>query len=363
LEIEDPRVLSAIAIPSVTAMKGLPALCCQCHCPIIDNSTLMRCQCLIVVCQECARLSLKDQIRCSDRQLTYCEWYLRCPVCSTTTDNKNDALVRNMDHIHSRFKTLLFSAALHYEVKLPNSDSEADWLSIVAGKPIKFSTREVNNSLQEVLDGFLNDGILTQWSGYRMTNARRHETILLLARLESYRQQQQKGNVDLQPVTVRDLPLGPLEEVQFRRNSTLERILASIESDSEEIAVLCDICKGPLVDRTVQSFCSCVYFCCQSCIVKTATNRVEFLSMSSPDCLLLCPHCKQLSIPYTQESHRRAYEYQTQLLESLYSRNGSSLSVPNSTAKIMSRMELKRQLRRDQGVCSSVPPLTCRWDP
>jgi hypothetical protein len=178
--------------------------------------------------------------------------------------------------------------------------------------------------------------------------------------LESYRQQQQqKGNVDLQPVTVLDLPLGPLEEVQLRRNSTLERILASIVSESEEIdneaiSVLCMVCDGPLVDRTVLSFCSCVHFCCQSCIVKTATNRVEFLGLSSPDCLLLCPHCKQLSIPYTQESHRRAYEYQTQLLESLYSRNGSSLSVPNSTAKIMSRMELERQLRQDQGVCSSV---------
>jgi hypothetical protein len=298
----------------------------------------MRCQCLIVVCQECARLSLKDQIRCSDRQLTYCEWYLHCPVCSTTTDNKNDALVRNMDHIHSCVRELLFSAALHYKVELPcppNSKSEVEWLSIVAGKLFDCSTREVNNSLKKVLDGFLNDGILTQWSGYKtITNARRHETILLLARLESYRQQQQqKGKVDLQPVTVRDLPLGPLEEVQFRRNSTLERILASIVSESEEIAVLCEICEGPLVDRTVLSFCSCVYFCCQSCIVKTAVNRLEFLGMSSPDCLLLCPFCKQLSIPYTQESHRRAYEYQTQLLESLYSKNSSSLSVPNSTAK------------------------------
>ena len=125
-------------------MKGLPSLCCQCHCPIIDNSTLMRCQCLIVVCQECARLSLKDQIRCSDRQLAYREWNLCCPVCSTTTDNKNDALVRNMDLIHSCVRKLLFSAALHYKVELP----KAEWLSIVAGKLFDCSTREVNNSLQ-----------------------------------------------------------------------------------------------------------------------------------------------------------------------------------------------------------------------
>jgi len=267
-----------------------------------------------------------------------------------------------MDHIHSCVKTLLFSAALHYKVELPNSDSEAEWLSIVAGKLFDCSTREVNNSLQEVLDGFLNDGILTQWSGYRMTNARRHEAILLLARLESYRQQQQKGNVDLQPVTVRDLPLGPLEEVQFRRNSTLERILASIVSESEdieneEISALCMVCDGPLVDRTVQSFCSCVYFCCQSCIVKTAVNRLEFLGMSSPDCLLLCPFCKQLSIPYTQESHRRAYKYQTQLLESLYSRNGSSLSVPKSTAKIKAQRRVTIPLK---GNASSPLTMTSR---
>lgn len=213
-------------------------------------------------------LSMKDQIRCSDRQLAFCEWYLRCPVCSTATDNKNDALIKNMDHIYSRVQALLFSAACHYKVQLANSESE--WLSIAAGNFSKCETRKVNYSLKKVLNGFLNDGTL---SGYRTTGAGRHETILLLARLESYRQQQQQRKADLQPVTVRDLPLGPLEEVQFRRNSTLERILASIESNSEEIAMVCDgscmVCDGPLVDRTVLSFCECVESYCQSCIMKS----------------------------------------------------------------------------------------------
>jgi len=143
------------------------------------------------------------------------------------------------------------------------------------------------------------------------------------------------------------------------------------------------------------------------CVVKTASYRRAFLGLKNPSCVLSCPLCKQLTIPYSKESHQRAFEYQVQLLESFNSRNDPSSSTRKCTSRrgvtipsmsrimkyafyrelhkeinmkeapmefssfitpidkydfsehtedmcllLMSRMERERQLRRDQGVNS-----------
>lgn len=176
---------------------NIPDECLVCQSDITNNSVLFHCDCIVVICQECALLQVAAQ------RTTYLEGLL-CPYCRRPSHN-----IQNIEKAKAEENTLIEEAFNNLKLR-PSRSNEAIKRAINAmialGLKSSLSLEELNS------DAINSPEYLPAIK-------------LELARLQLERVNKASNSSKSRPNDFLPLPLGPLKHLSFTRNHILERAL------------------------------------------------------------------------------------------------------------------------------------------
>jgi hypothetical protein len=177
--------------------SDIPNECLVCRTEITNNSVLFHCECIVVICQACATLQISAQ------KSTYVEG-LRCPYCRKSSQN-----IHNVEKIKAEENALIDEAFNHFKLRSSRS----------------------NDGIRKVILLMISNGIKGTLTAEDLNSedAKSPEMLpalkLELARLEFVRKMRSLNQKSTESSDGPLLPLGPLQDVYFTRNTILEFVL------------------------------------------------------------------------------------------------------------------------------------------
>lgn len=266
--------------------------CCQCNGLIEKNSIHMWCDCLTAMCKPCGLEQL------STKTNTY-HSHLTCPVCGNQDTNVANGIIEGVAEADSLERELIKQACTYFQESRPQSFAK--------------KTFKLLPLYQRLLKRYADLGLPKPPGGIDATHKEYLSIVALhIARCEAQRQHDLRMyNSNRFVDSGGKLALGPLQEVRFKANHTLEKVLDIIEGrdDVNRLHTGCNSCYDELTSgNTVRSICSCYNNACQLCVRRSIKNKKKtFLENPLP-----CMFCNIAAIPVG--NIRAAQELQEQLL-------------------------------------------------
>lgn len=189
---------------------NIPYECLVCQTDITNNSVLFHCDCIVVICQECAILQVAAQ------RSTYLDGLL-CPYCRRPSYN-----IQNIEKAKTEENALIEDAFNHLKLR-PSRSNEAIKRAINAMIALGFKSSLTAEELNSEV----------------INSPEYLPTIKLeLARLQLERNSRVSNSSKSHSNDLMPLPLGPLKYLTFTRNHILERALVVTVTTSNVTSVI-----------------------------------------------------------------------------------------------------------------------------
>lgn len=220
-------------------------------------SVLLHCECLILICQGCAKdqlLNSRDPYRSP----------IKCPQCSQAT------------HAILECDTLQAQDREQYLISYAMSEFG-----------IRATTRQNANSnhcLDSLVDAFRRRGLEKHFVAYDDMSIKIQK--FLVARVVALWQLRTLEHRDIEELKVMSLPGGPIDTITLKPNIVAERIFEGVKEFNGQ----CIVCFEALSNASVLFECNCLVSLCQVCAFETIASQQDTYHNG-----IKCPICKEIS--------------------------------------------------------------------